>query len=240
MILKQKLKLIRAWLIRKTSGTKIRGLRGNRVLLNDARLYGCQITFAGEGNTVEIGAGAILHQSQITIVGRNNRCVIGAHTRIRANGVFVVEDIGSQIAIGSQTTMTTPMIVCGEGGRIEIGEDCMVAMGTCIRNSDGHAIFDTTTGLRINQPTDVLIANHVWLGIRSLILKGATIGAGSIVGANSIVTGAIPAASLAVGSPARVIRQNIAWSRERTDTYQPAPDAAPDSAPSAARSAKST
>ena len=236
MTLKNTLKLVRAWLIRKTSRTHIRGLRGNRAILNDARLYGCQIAFVGEGNTVEIGAGAILHQSQITLVGRNNRFAIGAHARIRAGGVFVVEDIGSQIAIGSQTTMTTPMLVCGEGGRIEIGEDCMVAMGTCIRNSDGHAIFDTASGVRINQPADVVIANHVWLGIRSLILKGANIGAGSIVGANSIVTGAIPAASLAVGSPARVIRQNVLWTRERSDRIDAAPTAEADSPTSASQS----
>jgi acetyltransferase-like isoleucine patch superfamily enzyme len=225
MSLTNKLKLVRAWLIRKTSRTRIRGLRGNRVILNDARLYGCQIDFIGEGNTVEIGPGAILHQSQITLVGRENRFSIGAHTRIRAGGVFVVEDSGSQIAIGDHTTMTSPMLICGEGGRIEIGEDCMIAMGTCIRNSDGHAIFDTTNGLRINQAADVIIANHVWLGIRSLILKGANIGAGSIIGANSIVTGPIPAASLAVGSPARVIRQNVAWTRERTDRNEDAPTA---------------
>jgi acetyltransferase-like isoleucine patch superfamily enzyme len=51
----------------------------------------------------------------------------------------------------------------------------------------------------------------VWLGRDVLVLKGATIGEGSIIGARAVVTGAIPAFVSAVGTPARVVRENVEW-----------------------------
>lgn len=46
---------------------------------------------------------------------------------------------------------------------------------------------------------------------RSTILKGVTIGYGAIVGAGSIVTKDIPPKCLAVGNPAKVIKEDIKW-----------------------------
>lgn len=94
----------------------------------------------------------------------------------------------------------------------------MVASGACLRNSDGHAIFDSASRVRINKPADIVIADHVWLGISTLVLKGATIGSGAIVGAYAVVTSTLPALCIAVGTPARVLRKGVQWTRARTDT----------------------
>ncbi|MCB8875266.1 acetyltransferase [Acidisoma silvae] len=51
----------------------------------------------------------------------------------------------------------------------------------------------------------------VWLGEEVAVMKGAVIGAGSAVGFRSVVTTTIPPNSLAVGIPARVIRDRITW-----------------------------
>lgn len=53
----------------------------------------------------------------------------------------------------------------------------------------------------------VEIGNNVWVGGRAIILPGVKIGEGCIIGAGSIVTKNIPAWSIAVGNPARVIKQ---------------------------------
>ena len=53
----------------------------------------------------------------------------------------------------------------------------------------------------------ITIGNNVWLGAGVIVLSGVTIGDGAVVGAGSIVTKSIPANSLAVGNPARVIRE---------------------------------
>ena len=54
-----------------------------------------------------------------------------------------------------------------------------------------------------NEP--VIIGDHVWIGMNSLIMKGVTIGAGSVIAAGSVVTGHIPPLSVAAGIPAKVI-----------------------------------
>ena len=53
----------------------------------------------------------------------------------------------------------------------------------------------------------VTIGDRVWIGEKAIVLKGVTIGRGSVIGAGAVVTKSIPEWSIAVGSPARVIRQ---------------------------------
>jgi maltose O-acetyltransferase len=53
----------------------------------------------------------------------------------------------------------------------------------------------------------VTIENDVWIGARAIILAGVRIGAGSIVGAGAVVPKSIPPGVIAVGNPARVVRQ---------------------------------
>jgi acetyltransferase-like isoleucine patch superfamily enzyme len=53
----------------------------------------------------------------------------------------------------------------------------------------------------------VIIGRNVWIGDGVAVLGGADIGEGAIIGANSVVTGKIPAACIAVGAPARPIRR---------------------------------
>ena len=52
----------------------------------------------------------------------------------------------------------------------------------------------------------ITIGDNVWLGGHVIVLPGVTIGDGSVIGAGSVVTGDIPPRSLAVGTPAKVIR----------------------------------
>ena len=59
----------------------------------------------------------------------------------------------------------------------------------------------------------VRIGNGSWLGYGTVVLPGADIGEHVVIGANSVVTGTIPSFSVAVGSPAKVVRRyvNGAW-----------------------------
>jgi acetyltransferase-like isoleucine patch superfamily enzyme len=52
----------------------------------------------------------------------------------------------------------------------------------------------------------VIIGNNCWIGMNSIILKGVKIGDNSIIGAGSVVTTNVPDNSLAVGSPAKVVK----------------------------------
>jgi len=57
---------------------------------------------------------------------------------------------------------------------------------------------------------------NTWIGRRSMIMLGCTIGDGSIVGAGAIGTGDVEWSSVCVGVPARIVKRNISWSRTRT------------------------
>ena len=103
-----------------------------------------------------------------------------------------------------------------ESKKISIGNDCMFSNKVQLRTSDSHSILDENTK-RINPGNDIEIGNHVWIGTEVIVLKGATIPENCIVGARSIVTSSLNASpnSMITGMPARVVKTNINWSRER-------------------------
>ena len=68
--------------------------------------------------------------------------------------------------------------------------------------------------LKNNEGKEISIGNHVWLGIRAIILKGVSIGDNSIVAAGSVVTKNVKANTIVSGSPAKQIKENRNWTRE--------------------------
>ena len=127
-----------------------------------------------------------------------------------------IEDDGGQIHIGCFSTMEGGHFASTEGKTISIGKDCMFSNQIVIRNGDSHAIYDKDSNLRINSSESIFIGNHVWLGAEAKILKGSIIGDNCIVGTGAIVTGHFTDThSIYAGIPARKIKENIFWKRER-------------------------
>lgn len=83
-----------------------------------------------------------------------------------------------------------------------------------MRTHDGHHIFDLSTKKRINLPQDVVIGNQVWIAYGATLLGGAQIGDGSVVGAGSITSSEFGDHTVIAGSPAKIIRENICWSKD--------------------------
>jgi acetyltransferase-like isoleucine patch superfamily enzyme len=84
---------------------------------------------------------------------------------------------------------------------VEIGRDCAIGRDVIIMDSDQHALPGEAFA-----PSPVTIGDRVWVGARTIVLKGVSIGHDSIIGAGSIVTRDIPPSCIAVGQPARVLR----------------------------------
>ena len=102
-----------------------------------------------------------------------------------------------------------------EGTRIILGKDCMLSSGIEIRTGDSHSIVNNE-GDRINPSKEIVVGNHVWIGTRAMLLKGSRIADDCIVGAGSIVTGSFDEAGCALaGNPAKVLRKDVSWKRER-------------------------
>jgi acetyltransferase-like isoleucine patch superfamily enzyme len=168
----------------------------------------------GTGNSVTVGrpnsAGNVcIHACGGARVSIGTGCVLGH--------LFVYAGPGSVVEIGAGVGFNGAVrLLLHEPKRISIGDHCLFAGGIDVTVSDMHPIFDLATKARINPPADICIGERVWIGQSTLILKGARIGNGCVIGAMSLVTGRreIPANSIAAGNPARVIRSGITWQRE--------------------------
>ncbi|MEO0467234.1 MAG: acyltransferase [Pseudomonadota bacterium] len=90
------------------------------------------------------------------------------------------------------------------GERITIGSGCMFGHSAAVTDCDWHGIYDRTEVHGVTKP--VRLGNNVWLGDGAFVGKGVAIGDNSIVGARAVVATDIPANSIAVGNPAKVVR----------------------------------
>lgn len=91
---------------------------------------------------------------------------------------------------------------------INIGSGTIISWNVSIMDGDGHSI---THNKKINRPQDITIKENVWIGNNSIILKGVTVGQGSVVAAGSVVTKDVPPRTIVAGNPARVIKEKIEW-----------------------------
>lgn len=112
-------------------------------------------------------------------------------------------DCGKNIKIGKNVFINACCRFQDQGG-IEIGEGSLIGHNTTIATLN----HDFNPAKRANlHPSPVKIGKNVWVGSDCTILPGVEIGDGAIIGAGSIVTKSVPANSVVVGSPARVIKQ---------------------------------
>jgi len=107
-------------------------------------------------------------------------------------------EIGDNVLISPGTHIVS-------SDRIIIGSNTMFASHCYISDSDWHDTYDRTAELDKHQP--IHIGNNVWLGVRTIVGKGVSIGDNSIIGAGAVVTRDIPANCIAAGNPARVVRE---------------------------------
>ena len=143
---------------------------------------GVRIVRLSPRTTVRIGRGVLLAHD------------VGLHLR----------DAGAVIEIGDGSFVNhRSEIIAHE--RVSIGRNCLFAWDVQVLDSDSHSI----DGARHTAP--VRIEDRVWIGCRATVLKGVTIGEGAIVGAGSVVSKDVPARALAVGNPARVVREGVTW-----------------------------
>lgn len=175
-----------------------------------------EIVVLGDGNTIEAGRYAELYDSSLQVVGDDNLLRLGS--RVRAHLKVDFHTSGACLDIGDRTTAVALQAALHEPRTLRLGKDCQLAAAIYITVSDTHSIVDLDTGEPINAGQDVVIGDHVWLGYRAVVLKGAKIGSGSVVGTCAVVTSEIPENCVAVGNPARVVRRNVTWTRELLST----------------------
>jgi len=177
----------------------------------------CNFEIIGSTNHISFGEFSKIGSVRLKIIGDNNTIIIGKHCRIMDSELWI-EDNNCVISIGDFTTVESAHIAVTESNsKIRIGEDCMLAKKIVIRTGDSHSIIDLESNKRINYAKSVQIGNHVWVGERSTILKGVNIEDDVIIGTGAIITTDCPANVIMAGVPAKILRTNVTWKRERID-----------------------
>lgn len=109
-----------------------------------------------------------------------------------------------RLELGSGFTNSDTKIRCKN--HICIGNEVAIAHDVLIMDCDGHSIDG-----KEDVGVPVVIGDHVWIGSKSVILKGVNIGNGAIVAAGSVVTRDIAAGVMVAGNPAKVIKESCTW-----------------------------
>ena len=137
-----------------------------------------------------------------------NSLNFGYHLNMYSKVKLLADGKNSKIIIGKNTRVHGSCIHAQ--GEIIIGENCLIAANCQIFDSNAHELSMNNPSNRINtidQPQKIEIGNNVWLGTGCIILPGTKISSGSVIAANSVVKGEVPANCLFGGNPAKLLKQ---------------------------------
>jgi acetyltransferase-like isoleucine patch superfamily enzyme len=140
-----------------------------------------------------------LHDRAIVKLYGTSLLGYGSSIRIYSNGI---------LKIGDNTYMAGKTNI-GCAKEISIGSNCSISWNVTLIDSDFHPWSVNGEEKEFTKP--IIIEDHVWIGNNAIILKGVTIGVGSIVGAGSVVTRNVPPNCLVAGNPAKIIHKNVTW-----------------------------
>lgn len=163
----------------------------------------------GENSVIEFCAQQLTGLEYVTV---GNNCTFGKNIQITAwsrfNGQIFSPTIkignGCVIGYNAHITAINSIII---GNKVLTGSNILIT-----DNTHGNGTVEEKDQVPMNRPLTskgaVIIEDNVWLGDNVCVLPGVTIGKGSIIGANAVVTHSIPPYSVAAGTPARVIKNN--------------------------------
>ena len=158
-------------------------------------LVGQPICSRYPGSFISLGSGVTLDSAiRSNRLGGFSPCVVRTVTPT------------ARIRLGERVGLSNSVIVAGNS--IEIGEDTIIGSGVMILDNDFHVMgtgFSWVSECSTNSKP-IKIGRGCFIGSRSMILKGVTLGDRAIIGAGAVVTKDVPAYSVAAGNPARVVR----------------------------------
>ncbi|WP_088840930.1 acyltransferase [Listeria sp. ILCC797] len=197
--------------------------QSNNVFLNQEKVQfqNSEVVFNGKDNLLILDENVTLRNSKIIFHGDHSVVYI---KKTLQNQIMINLNIhaGSTVFIDEGASFNGVLnAIISEHQNLIVGKDAMFSFGSWIRTSDVHPIYQIESGERLNRPASVLIGDHVWIGQDVKLLKGATIGSSSIVGANAIVTSVVPNNAVVAGNPARVVKESVFWERPSMHLVHP-------------------
>ena len=115
-----------------------------------------------------------------------------------------------QLQLGKNFAITAETAIIAYK-QVTFGNDCLLSWDILIMDTDFHPITNAQSEIQ-NPPAEIIIGHNVWIGCRSLILKGSVIPDGSVIAANSLVSKKLSGTNQVFGSqPLSVLAENIRW-----------------------------
>jgi acetyltransferase-like isoleucine patch superfamily enzyme len=127
------------------------------------------------------------------------------------SGVRLEVGPDATIRIGNGTYLNRNTVVVAQKF-VDIGNDCRIAWDVVIMDSDLHPLPGQELECK-----PITIEDQVWIGCRSIILKGVRIGTGAVVAAGAVVTKDVPPFTVVGGVPARVLYDFKQTEREKVN-----------------------
>ena len=156
---------------------------------------------------VRVGRGCKI-RGTIRISGDPRRVSFGDGCSIHSGVSFWTHDYGpghGSIVLGQRVTCLRG-VTFNSYERIAVGDDTAFGDGCYVQDND----HGTEPGIPVmrqhSHGTPIAIGADVWFGARCIVLKGVTVGDHTIIGAGSVVVKSLPADSVAVGVPCRVVK----------------------------------
>lgn len=164
-------------------------------------------------NTIIVEEDCSIDSLSVVFAGSYNNLVIHKKVRVVGSIYCNFRGEGCSIEIGDNTSIISASMYASEGGKIIIGDDCMIAHSVNVMQTACHPFYDISTGLRINTPRNIEIDRHVWIGQNVALMPGFSIGEGSIIGYGAISSSKFPSNCTIAGNPAKIVRENVIWKR---------------------------
>ena len=170
-------------------------------LADGVTLRGASLIRFGRGVTLERG---------VTMDGTmRHGIVLGDHVKIGPYSTLLgapISNLGEGIRFGANSAVDAYSFI-GSAGPITVGENVIMGQHVCF-HPENHNFDRTDVPIKSQGTTrlGITIEDDVWVGANVTFLDGAYVGRGAVIGAGSLVRGKIPPYSIAVGSPAKVIR----------------------------------
>lgn len=158
---------------------------------------------------------------QVLPIGMFHPRQLNSLLTIREDASFTVPDSDGVAQIGAGSTVkvlgdfrmgdsyinSRAKILCTD--EISIGDGCSIAWDVTLLDGDRHDIRYDERWRRQTAP--ITVEDEVWIGHDVTVKKGVTVGEGAVISSHSVVTKDIPPRTLAVGSPAQVVKHDVVW-----------------------------
>lgn len=157
-------------------------------------------------SVLRIGAGSLL-EDDVRLQLKGGTVRLGERVQLRRGTLCNVEGV---LSVGADTIVSWGTVVhCREA--VTLGERVLVGEYGTFADSSHFFTAPAETAWHNVRSAPVDVGNGCWLGAKVTVVRGARVGAHCIVGANTIVTGDVPAGSLASGVPAVVRPLALPW-----------------------------